>query len=177
MDTLRIPEGRYERMEDVLLEICSVINDYLAQLQVDVKCSIESAYGKWYITMPNILNLIVDDKGPWSLIEAHKGDDEVWVFSGEFKHPTEMAFLYMCVVEDSYINGKKLRMLAVFPIRSVKGYTYFEFQNPIYVPIDVTEFSEIDIELRDIKGKMLKIENSYDIVISMHIKAIINRAN
>ena len=176
MDTLRIPEGRYERKEDVLWEICGVINDYLTQLQVDVKCSVESAYEKRYMTMPNILNLIVDDEGPWPVIDAHKGDDKVWVFSGELKHPTEMGFLYMNIVEDSYINGKKSRMLAVFPIRSVKGYTHFEFETPIYVPIEIKEFSEIDIELRDIKGIMLKIDNSYDTVISMHIKSI-NRAN
>ena len=67
-------------------------------------------------------------------------------------------------------------MLAVFPVESVKGYTHFEFHNPNYVPIEVKEFSEIDIELRDIKGKLLKINNSYDTVISMHIMPI-NRIN
>ena len=67
-------------------------------------------------------------------------------------------------------------MLAIFPVESVKGYTYFEFHNPIYMPIEVKEFSVIDIELRDIKGELLKINNSDDTVISMHIMAI-NKTN
>ena len=186
---LNIPKGRYVLNEDVFWEIYLAINNYLSELDrednnVPERCRYDEAdvyNGKTHIDVPSndivSVNVIVGDElGPWSIINAHKEHPGISIPTGELTIPNEMAFLYVNIVENSYINGKKSRLLAVFPVESVKGYTHFESPNPNYVPIEVKELSEIDIELRDIKDRLLKINNSYDTVISMHIMPI-NRIN
>ena len=179
--TLKIPEARYVMKEDVLLEIHNTINQYIMSQPIYVlsnafapdKCSTDSSFGKITIIPPNHITILVnDDQRIWSLINAHKTDDEVWVFSGELEERTGMAFVYMNIVENSYINGKKSRVLTAFPVTSTSGYTYHEFINSTYIPIEVKEFSEIEIELRDVRGSLLKINNTYDTIISMHISSI-----
>ena len=181
--TLKIPEARYVMKEDVLLEIHKAINKYISSRPVlnnmlaPSKCTTDSSFGKITIIPPNHITILVnDDQRIWSLINAHKTNDEVWVFSGELEERTGMAFIYMNIVENSYINGKKSRVLNAFPVESKSGYTHHEFKNSTYIPIEVKEFTEIEIELRDIRGNLLKIDNSYDTIISMHISPI-NRVN
>ena len=177
--TLKIPEARYVMKEDVLIEIHNAINKYITSQPVLTsvfaldKSSTDSSFGKITIIPPNHITILVNDhQRIWSLINAHKTGDEVWVFSGELEERTGMAFIYMNIVENSYINGKKSRVLTAFPVTSTSGYTYHEFINSTYIPIEVKEFTEIEIELRDIRGKLLKIDNSYDTIISMHISPI-----
>jgi len=176
---LEIPEARYTTNENVLLEIFRTINKHIemspvlsSELAPD-NCTTTNPYGKMSIHLPSHINIQVNSQQRlWSLIGARKTKQEVWVYSGEFKERTGMAFVYMNIVENSYINGKKSRVLTVFPVASKGGYTYHEFMNSAYIPIEVKEFSEIEIELRDVKGKLLKIDNSYDTIISMHISPI-----
>jgi len=176
---LKIPEARYVMKEDVLLEIHNTINQYirsqpiLINSQAPDKCSTDTAYGKITINPPNHITILVNNHPRiWSLINAHKTGDEVWVFSGELEERTGMAFIYMNIVENSYINGKKSRVLTAFPVISTSGYTYHEFTNSTYIPIEVKEFSEIEIQLRDVRGNLLKIDNTYDTIISLHISSI-----
>ena len=177
--TLKIPEARYVMKEDVLLEIYNTINQYIRSRPVlnnvlaPSKCTTDSSYGKITIIPPNNITILVnEDQRIWSLINAHKTNDEVWVFSGELEERTGMAFIYMNIVENSYINGKKSRVLTAFPVISTSGYTYHEFINSTYIPIEVKEFSEIEIQIRDVRGKLLKIDNTYDTIISLHISSI-----
>ena len=114
---LAMPVGRYERKENVLEKIFDTINDYLGTLDLRVRCSFELSDmdSKAYIDLPyGIVEVLVDGIGPWSLIGAHKEYDEIWVTYGDIIIPNEMAFLYVNIVENSYINGKKSRLLAVF---------------------------------------------------------------
>jgi len=181
--TLEIPEGRYVTREEVLLEIKDTINNYIegnintirSALNAAVsKCTIDrSSLGQLSITPPRKYEILVNDKDTlWSVIKAHKIDRKVWLFTGALEERTGMAFVYMNIVENSYINGKKSRVLTPFPIQSKGGYSYHEFINSTYVPVEVREFTEIEIELRDIQGKLLKIDNSYDTIISLHISSI-----
>jgi hypothetical protein len=188
--TLEIPEGRYVTREDVLLEIKDVINNYVEGRTNNIRtplttpvstCKVDrSSFGQLSITPPRNIEILVNDienvcecKDPlWSVIKAHKSDRKVWLFTGALEERTGMAFVYMNIVENSYINGKKSRVLTPFPIQSKGGYSYHEFTNSTYVPVEVKEFTEIEIELRDIQGKLLKIDNSYDTIISLHISSI-----
>ena len=52
------------------------------------------------------------------------------------------------------------------------GYSHHEFNNPIYVPIDVKQFSKIVIELRDMNGELIKFHPSFKTIINLHIKSI-----
>ena len=176
---LRIPEARYTTKEHVLLEMFHIINKHIASYPIisselaPDKCTTTNSYGKMSIHPPSHINIQVNNQqNLWSLISARKTQQEVWVVSGELEERTGMAFVYMNIVENSYINGKKSRVLTVFPVASKSGYTYHEFMNSTYIPIEVKEFSEIEIELRDVRGKLLKIDNSYDTIISMHISPI-----
>ena len=172
--TLKIPEARYVMKEDVLLEIHTTINQYImSQPNAPDKCSTDNSFGKITIIPPiHIIILVNDNQRIWSLINAHKTDNEIWVYAGVLEERTGMAFIYMNIVENSYINGKKSRVLNAFPVESRSGYTHHEFKNLTYIPIEVKEFTEIEIELRDVRGKLLKIDNSYDTIISMHISPI-----
>jgi len=180
---LEIPEGRYVTREDVLLEIKDTINNYIegnvntirSALSAAVsKCTIDrSSIGQLSVTPPQSIEILMNDPDSlWSVIKAHKSNRKLWVYTGILEERTGMAFVYMNIVENSYINGKKSRVLTAFPVKSKGGYSYHEFINSTYVPVEVREFTEIEIELRDIQGKLLKIDNSYDTIISLHISPI-----
>lgn len=191
-ESVSIPKGRYTIRKEIFYQIYRAINDYLIELDqkdnnVPQRCTYDAndkANDALHIDLPSnkftIIDVIVlEDHGPWSLINAYKVDDVISMPNATIEEvdiPNEMGFIYMNIVENSLINGEKSRLLSVFPIETKAGYTYFQFQHPIYVPIEVKEFSEIDIELRGIKGRLLDINRSFDTVISMHIKPI-NRTN
>ena len=171
--TLRIPEGRYTLKEDVLLKVADVVNDYILQSGSLRKCTIDSTAGKFTITPPATLDILINSEGGlWKQLNVHKNNKAVWLFTGVLEERTGMAFIYMNIVENSYINGKKSRVLTAFPVTSKSGYTYHEFTNSTYVPIQVKEFSEIEVEIRNLKGELLKIDNSYDTIISLHLSPI-----
>ena len=121
--------------EDVLLEIRNTINQYIRSQPILInglapdKSSTDSSFGKITVIPPNHITILVNDhQRIWSLINAHKTDDGVWVFSGELEERTGMAFIYMNIVENSYINGKKSRVLTAFPVISTSGYTYGQLE-------------------------------------------------
>ena len=106
---------------------------------------------------------------PWSLLGID--DFQNPVVNATFESGTEIAFLYSNVVENSYINNKKSRILAVIPLEIVRsGYKFLEFSNPIYVPIEIKEFNSILLEIRDMHGKLIPFNPEYKTVISLHIK-------
>ena len=196
---LKIPEGRYRRREDVLFAICHVIDKYVNNNADTISTSIEveqctttiTDLGKFTITPPRNINVNVNARhGIWSIIKVYENSGKIpsetrniirnkqvlHVFTGDLEERTGMAFIYINIAENSYINGKKSRVLTAFPVSSKSGYSYHEFSNTTYFPIAVNEFSDIEIELRDVTGKLLKIDNSYDTIVSMHISPI-NRRN
>jgi hypothetical protein len=84
----------------------------------------------------------------------------------------DIAFLYINIVENSYINGKKSRNLSIIPISRQKGCSYHEFTNLIYIPVEVKQFSDIFLELRDMNGEYVKFNPNYNTVISLHLKSL-----
>ncbi len=52
------------------------------------------------------------------------------------------------------------------------GWNYHEFNNPVYVPIDVKQFSKIEIQLRDMNGEFIKFDPAFKTIINLHIKPI-----
>ena len=107
-----------------------------------------------------------------TLINAFYDGGTLSAHTGEITERTELAFVYLNIVQNSYINGRKSRIACVFPVRSRTGYSFFDFSNPTYVPIEVREFSEISITFRDIRGNMLGISNNFDTVVTLHVKAL-----
>ena len=137
--------------------------------------------GNGYINIkPKNMNLIFSTETPWSIFEKRQfilaENDNFRVKNINYSQSIQPTFLYSNIVENSYINGKLSRNLSTIPLKMKGGWNYHEFNNPVYVPIDVKQFSKIVIELRDMKGDFIKFDPEYKTVINLHIKPI-NRSD
>lgn len=123
-----------------------------------------------------IIHVTNHQDSPWDILGVYED------FSATTKAPImvnrdllgmiEPAILYANIVENSYINSKKARNLAVLPLKIQKGYTYHEFTEPVYVPIEVQQFSNILLEIRDLDGKFVKFNPRWNTVITIRLKTI-----
>ena len=75
-------------------------------------------------------------------------------------------------MKNSYINGKKSRNLAILPLSIQRGYSFYEVKNPVYVPIEVHQFSEILLELRDLDGVLVAFNPKWNTAITLHLTTI-----
>ena len=167
---LKIPNDRYERCEDVLSKIADEINNYLIAHGFKFTCSTSNVYGTMYLELASELDIIMNqEESPLTLIEVKIRNRTVSVSCGFIPTQVEMCFVYLNIVQNSFINGRKSRLLCICPIESKKGYTFFEFSNPTYVPIEVREFSNITINLMNVKGQFISLSNRYDTVITLHM--------
>lgn len=167
---LRIKNGRYNRGEQVIGAISAAINDYMDSVGIDSYCQTSRSYGKVYVTLPEEIDYIHDyGESPFTLIDASVIGRELSCDDGEIPSKAEMCFVYMNICQNSFINGKRSRLLCVFPVVSNKGYTFFEFRSPTYVPIEVTEFSKINVSFKNIKGQDMGFDNDYDMVVNLHV--------
>ena len=126
---------------------------------------------------PRNMSLIIDKTTPWSLIGlgSHSNirkNKTLQVRNVIFSKSIEPAFLYSNIVENSYINGKLSRNLATIPLSLRSGWNFYEFKYPVYIPIDVKEFSKILLELRDMNGKLIQFDPSFRTILNLHIKPI-----
>ena len=171
---ITIKNGRYQMKEHVLAAIKREVDEYIESIGQSKYTEYEpnSSYGL-RLKMPTFLKLNQSDtESPISLIDAFILQNSIVAEAGPMPEWTEMCFMYLNIVRSSYINGRKSRLLSVFPIHARNGYSYYEFTNPTYVPIEVREFSDITIKLRNIKGNILHISNKFDTVVSLHVKKL-----
>jgi len=96
---------------------------------------------------------------------------------------TDLAFLYSSVVENSLINNRESRLLCTFPATSKRGYTFFQFAQPIYRSITIRQFMDISFEILDNKEKSFdfnlygddhnKENREYPTILNLHIRRAI----
>ena len=146
------------------------------RLEVDESSLDDVSEGFIKIT-PRNMSLIIDKTTPWSLIGlgSHsrvRKNKTLQVRNVIFSKSIEPAFLYSNIVENSYINGKLSRNLATIPLSLRSGWNFYEFKYPVYIPIDVKEFSKIILELRDMNGKLIQFDPSFRTILNLHIKPI-----
>ena len=149
------------------------------RLEIDETSLDEASEGFIKISVRN-MSLIVDKTTPWNLIGLSSygkipKNKTLQIRNVIFSKTIEPAFLYSNVVENSYINGKLTRNLATIPLSLQSGWNFYEFKHPVYVPIDVKEFSKIKLELRDMNGQLIHFDPSFRTILNLHIKPI-NRA-
>lgn len=89
-----------------------------------------------------------------------------------FEANFEPAFLYVNIVENSYINGKLSRVLSVIPISMKAHWSFYEFTHPNFVPIDVKEFSKLNLEIRDMNGRFVDFDSNFKTIITLQTKPI-----
>lgn len=129
-----------------------------------------------YVSCRNmILDLQSYEKSPWKLVGAAEGNILLKSFSVKNVHfnlNVAPAFLYVNIVENSYINGKLSRVLSVIPISMKPNWSYYEFVQPNFVPIDVKEFTKITLEIRNMDGQFVSFDPNFKTIITLQTKPI-----
>lgn len=94
----------------------------------------------------------------------------------------ECGFLYSDVVKNSIINNSFARLMTCVPLRSKKGYSFFEFKNPEYKPLSVNSFTDLSFVIADQNGQDIKFDHSmgcgatckpnveYPTILNLHIR-------
>lgn len=169
--TLGLAEKYYRKIEDIVITIVNSINRFLEQHGFEIRCELvnKATYSNMYINIPPGLT-IMRDAHVFNFLDANFREDSIIFAKGLVPNKTEMCFVYLNILKQSYINRHKSRLLAIFPMESVSGGGFYEFKNTAYVPIEVRQFSAIKIDLRNMRGEHVKLNNNRDSVISLHMR-------
>ena len=86
----------------------------------------------------------------------------------------EAGFLYSSIVTNSKINQKQSRLLACLPINSKSGYNFYEVQNPVYQPLSVHSFTDINFALTNVYGEIMVMDRKAALptILLLHIRKI-----
>ena len=176
----QIPEGNYPTTLSVLEAISSKFNEvYPPGSRIpSPKFEIIQTRRKDFIriTTSELIIIVSNRRGtPWSMLTIFKDiihAEEIKVKNNNFSEWVSPSFLYVNIVESSYINGRLSRNLSTLPLQMKNGWSYYEFPNPVYSSINVQEFSKILLEIRDIYGNYITFDPSFKTILNLHIKAI-----
>ena len=128
------------------------------------------------IAVHNLLIRVINRREtPWKLLNIFNNLTESVITKIEninFSQWVIPSFLYVNIVESSYINGKLSRNLSIIPLKMNKGWSFYEFKDPTYTLIDVKEFSKIIFEIRDINGNYVSFDSNFKTLITLHINTI-----
>ena len=175
-----IPEGNYPDSVSILTEISDIISkldpDGAVSRKPRFEVTIRARINAVKISVHNIsiVSRYIQET-PWNLLgitsDIHESSS-VEVDKLDFTSWMMPSFLYVNIVENSYINGKLSRNLSTIPLNLKRGWSYYEFENPIYIPVDVKEFSKIVLELRDMNGDYVCFNSNYKTIATLHLKPI-----
>ena len=177
---LHIPEGNYPTSLSIIEAISAKFNEVFPfgsriplprfeVVQTRKKGFIRISISELFIKVSNRRGT------PWSMLTISndiKQDEEIRIKNIDFSEWMIPSFLYVNIVESSYINGKLSRNLSTIPLQLKNGWSYYEFPDPIYSSIDVQEFSKILLEIRDIHGDYITFDSSFKTILNLHIKTI-----
>lgn len=174
-----IDEGRYNTKAEILAAIETKITS-IASLEADlpylISAQLARTSGHTYYTLTTS-NIYIETAGCklWHFLGVYRDiepDLQVTIEDEEINFGIETAFLYVNIVESSYINNKLSRNLSVLPISLFRGASYYEVKNPVYLPIIVKDFTHIDLELRNIHGKLVKFVKGSSLIITLNLRPI-----
>ena len=174
---LEIPIGRYSTSSMLLKAIDFVIKERFRRREdigLEIVSNPRNAPVK--VTPSNILIYVAKKlDSPWNLLGINKDMKPAELIEIENKDLLSNilpAFLYVNIVENSYINGKLSRNLALVPLSLKGGCSFYEFSRPNYVPIVVKDFSDILLELRTMDGHYVPFNLNCKTVITLDLKPI-----
>ena len=197
-----IPPGFYPTSCDILAAIHKVLVDKVelghnhgASTLIENKPILS-----YSTTSPETMTLKIVDKKVKFLIDKERDGDSIllsllgYCFDEELSqlvvenYPFEISsvpgFLYSNIVENSFINQQRSRLLSIFPVSSKQGYNCYEVMNPIYSPLSAHSFIDVTFKLLDIHGETLKMDPVYTswygtetvlypTIISLHIRKML----
>lgn len=174
---LEIPRGRYKSSLSIIraIEILIEKHEHFKGSRNTVTMKITKLNKIQLLTSG--IDLLVTQKTdtPWSLLGLSKdikSKSEVELENKNLFSGIEMAFLYVNIVENSYINGKLSRILTVLPLNYNEGCHFYEFKNPTYAPVEVKEFSDVHLEIRNMRGDLVAFTSTCTTIITLHLKPI-----
>ena len=176
---LEIPVGRYSEPYRLLKAIDSVIREHFGRrFGLDIAFNrLKSSIIK--VTPLNVLIYVTEKaNSSWNLFGVNKDirpNILLEIENHDLLSGIVPAFLYVNIVENSYINGNLSRNLALVPLSLKGGCSFYEFKHPNYVPIVVKNFSDILLELRTTAGHYVPFNSNCKTVITLDLKPI-NRA-
>ena len=99
------------------------------------------------------------------------------------RNAIDTGFLYSNIVANSMVNQQQSRLLALVPIQAKIGYNFHEVVNPVYNPLSVHSFTDIDFTLTNVRGEIMRMDNiqsskiddqaiRYPTIITLHIRKI-----
>ena len=112
---------------------------------------------------------------PWKMLgfeSKFESTKQTTVRNVNFTLNLEPAFLYVNIVEQSFLNGKLSRILSMVPISMKAHWSFHEISQPKFVPINVKEFSKIILELRNMDGRYIPFEPHFKTIITLQTKRI-----
>ena len=174
---LEIPVGRYNSANVLLRAIDSVIRERFDRNQgvgLEFHSNPKSSLIK---VTPSDVKIYVTEKSdtPWNLVGVNKDIQPnilLEIENQDLLSNIVPAFLYVNIVENSYINGKLSRNLALVPLSLKGGCSFYEFKHPNYVPIVVRNFSDILLELRTMDGHYIPFSSNCKTVVTLDLKPI-----
>ena len=176
----KIPEGNYPTTQSILEALATKFTEVFPETsryplpQLELIQTRKKDFIK--IEVRNLRIRVLDRREtPWSLLNISNDITEqqgVKVTNVNYSSWEVPAFLYANIVESSYINGKLSRNLSIIPLNIKQGWSFYEFNEPLYSPIDVQEFSKIIVEIRDMNGHYVAFDPKFKTVITLHISTI-----
>ena len=87
--------------------------------------------------------------------------------------PFHIGFLSANIVQNSYVNNTLERILCVMPLyNNTQSMHYHEFENLIYHPISVDEFTNIILEIKDENGDKIIFDKNIKTIITLVFKCM-----
>ena len=177
---VQIPVGTYRTTRSIITSIVTAINGKVKETfpnhttRYGLNISGMEISPTFAVNLKNVTIHVNKPDSPWGIIGVKEDLIEKSPSLENIDLSIEMkpSFLYASIVENSYINEQKSRNLAVIPLTTSTGYTFYEFKSPVYVPIEVREFSSILLELRDLDGKFVKFNPKSKTVLTINMKSI-----
>ena len=175
-----IPEGNYSNTQSVIDVIVTKFTELFSEASRTPLPKFETVQTR----KKNIIKIAVKHmrirvsdrvQTPWNLLNILDDITEetaIKIANVDFSKSLVPAFLYVNIVESSYINGKLSRNLSIVPLNMKKGWSFYEYNEPLYSPIDVQEFSKIVLEIRDLNAHYVVFDPTFRTVVTLHISTI-----
>lgn len=179
---LTIPEGNYPDTQSILDTITTLFSELFddgknIRLPIPKFETVQTRKTNTIkITVTNLRIQVSNRREtPWTLLNIFNDITEenvIKIDNINFSEQVIPSFLYVNIVENSYINGKLSRNLSMIPLKLSRGWSFYEFNKPLYAPIDVQEFSKIVLEIRDVNGKYITFDTNFVTIITLHVNTI-----
>lgn len=158
---IEIPHAHYHTVGELLTVIKVAINNYFKGGSKMCSLTYGVRNNVWTLTLPhkfsittcraeakNVMNLFFLENGDYTVIEIQES-----VFTPEL----QIVFLYASIVQESFIDNRQSRLLAIIPVIKNETYVAYEPTNLLYHEIAIDNFSTITFELRNQEGELIEI--------------------